>query len=59
MTEDYSERYERLMMRFVGQLSSFIKHEWDLEDSKQKFSDIIAGFEVEAGTLYKKRRGLA
>ena len=59
MTVDYSEQYERLLRRFASELNSFVKHEWGLEDSKQKLSDIIASFMVKSAMLYKKRRGLA
>ena len=43
-------------MRFISDLSKFVKKEWDSEDSKDKLEKIIEKYQSLASKLYKERR---
>ncbi len=51
----YADENEKILMRFISNLSRFVKKEWDSEDSKDKLEKIIEKYQSLAGKLYKER----
>ena len=55
-TDNYADKYEKIIQRFIMNLNRFMKREWETENYKEKLEKLIQSFELGATSLYKGRR---